>query len=197
MLKPAFIFDGRRVLDHLHAHLQNIGFQVSRQETHHIHTLYKIKMNVMFSRSQLVNCQLSCCFFCLQIETIGKKVTITRIPYTPAAVCPRIAAIEPPTKKAKVWNSLHLHARHARHSFLNLFIAGETFSCCWYTSNDRTMWLTAPLQCGGWEEEVEPSVQNCVNVIQECVWLLFLYISCQVATEHFRCSYTWTVSCTR
>ncbi|XP_031732218.1 UDP-glucose 6-dehydrogenase [Anarrhichthys ocellatus] len=63
MLKPAFIFDGRRVLDHLHSHLQNIGFQ---------------------------------------IETIGKKVTATRIPYTPAAVGPRIAVSEPPTKKAKV-----------------------------------------------------------------------------------------------
>uniref|UniRef100_A0A8D0A3F6 UDP-glucose 6-dehydrogenase n=1 Tax=Sander lucioperca TaxID=283035 RepID=A0A8D0A3F6_SANLU len=63
MLKPAFIFDGRRVLDHLHPHLQNIGFQ---------------------------------------IETIGKKVIATRIPYTPAAACPRIAASEPPTKKAKV-----------------------------------------------------------------------------------------------
>ncbi|KAF3687644.1 UDP-glucose 6-dehydrogenase [Channa argus] len=63
MLKPAFIFDGRRVLDHLHPHLQNIGFQ---------------------------------------IETIGKKVTATRIPYAPAAVCPRMSATEPPTKKAKV-----------------------------------------------------------------------------------------------
>uniref|UniRef100_A0A8B9H3C5 UDP-glucose 6-dehydrogenase n=1 Tax=Astyanax mexicanus TaxID=7994 RepID=A0A8B9H3C5_ASTMX len=28
MLKPAFIFDGRRVLDHLHPHLQNLGFQI-------------------------------------------------------------------------------------------------------------------------------------------------------------------------
>lgn len=28
MLKPAFIFDGRRVLDHLHIQLQNFGFQV-------------------------------------------------------------------------------------------------------------------------------------------------------------------------
>ncbi|XP_043919504.1 UDP-glucose 6-dehydrogenase [Protopterus annectens] len=28
MLKPAFIFDGRRVLDNLHTKLQNIGFQV-------------------------------------------------------------------------------------------------------------------------------------------------------------------------
>ncbi|XP_069487880.1 UDP-glucose 6-dehydrogenase [Ambystoma mexicanum] len=28
MLKPAFIFDGRRVLDNLHGELQNIGFQV-------------------------------------------------------------------------------------------------------------------------------------------------------------------------
>uniref|UniRef100_A0A673CHZ8 UDP-glucose 6-dehydrogenase n=1 Tax=Sphaeramia orbicularis TaxID=375764 RepID=A0A673CHZ8_9TELE len=63
MLKPAFIFDGRRVLDHLHPHLQNIGFQ---------------------------------------IETIGKKVTTARIPYTPAAVIPRISATEPPPKKAKV-----------------------------------------------------------------------------------------------
>ena len=29
MLKPAFIFDGRRVLDGLHNELQTIGFQVS------------------------------------------------------------------------------------------------------------------------------------------------------------------------
>uniref|UniRef100_A0A9J7ZJC0 UDP-glucose 6-dehydrogenase n=2 Tax=Cyprinus carpio TaxID=7962 RepID=A0A9J7ZJC0_CYPCA len=28
MLKPAFIFDGRRVLDHLHPQLQNLGFQI-------------------------------------------------------------------------------------------------------------------------------------------------------------------------
>ncbi|XP_016084424.1 UDP-glucose 6-dehydrogenase [Sinocyclocheilus grahami] len=28
MLKPAFIFDGRRVLDHLHSQLQNFGFQI-------------------------------------------------------------------------------------------------------------------------------------------------------------------------
>uniref|UniRef100_A0A3P9NNM6 UDP-glucose 6-dehydrogenase n=1 Tax=Poecilia reticulata TaxID=8081 RepID=A0A3P9NNM6_POERE len=62
MLKPAFIFDGRRVLDHLHAELQNIGFQ---------------------------------------IETIGKKVTSARIPYTPAIVGSRTASTEPPTKKAK------------------------------------------------------------------------------------------------
>ncbi|KAM9819921.1 UDP-glucose 6-dehydrogenase isoform 1-T1 [Syngnathus typhle] len=63
MLKPAFIFDGRRLLDNLHAHLQDIGFQ---------------------------------------IETIGKKVTETRIPYTPAAVCPRITSNEPPAKKNKI-----------------------------------------------------------------------------------------------
>ncbi|KAI4832415.1 hypothetical protein KUCAC02_015384 [Chaenocephalus aceratus] len=64
MLKPAFIFDGRRVLDHLHTQLQNIGFQV---------------------------------------ETIGKKVVASRIPYTPAAaICRSIPAPEPPTKKAKV-----------------------------------------------------------------------------------------------
>lgn len=40
----------------------------------------------------------------LQIETIGKKVTTTRIPYTPAAVCARTPASEPPAKKAKVWS---------------------------------------------------------------------------------------------
>uniref|UniRef100_A0A3Q1EPS5 UDP-glucose 6-dehydrogenase n=1 Tax=Acanthochromis polyacanthus TaxID=80966 RepID=A0A3Q1EPS5_9TELE len=60
MLKPAFIFDGRRVLDHLHHDLHTIGFQ---------------------------------------IETIGKKVTAARIPYTPAAVGARVPAPEPPTKK--------------------------------------------------------------------------------------------------
>lgn len=32
----------------------------------------------------------------------------------------------------------------------------------------RTAWLTAALQ-SAWEDEVEPSVQNWVNVIHECV----------------------------
>uniref|UniRef100_A0A3B5B3H8 UDP-glucose 6-dehydrogenase n=1 Tax=Stegastes partitus TaxID=144197 RepID=A0A3B5B3H8_9TELE len=63
MLKPAFVFDGRRVLDHLHHDLQTIGFQ---------------------------------------IETIGKKVTAARIPYTPAGVGARMPAPEPPSKKTKV-----------------------------------------------------------------------------------------------
>ncbi|XP_071264515.1 UDP-glucose 6-dehydrogenase isoform X2 [Salvelinus alpinus] len=64
MLKPAFLFDGRRLLDQLHPRLQNIGFQ---------------------------------------IETIGKKVTTSRIPYTPTAGVPRISINpEPPTKKTKV-----------------------------------------------------------------------------------------------
>ncbi|XP_067107265.1 UDP-glucose 6-dehydrogenase isoform X2 [Osmerus mordax] len=58
MLKPAFLFDGRRVLDHLHPQLQSIGFQ---------------------------------------IETIGKKVTSVRIPYTPSA-----SLAEPPSKKPKI-----------------------------------------------------------------------------------------------
>ncbi|KAL2098226.1 hypothetical protein ACEWY4_007433 [Coilia grayii] len=62
MLKPAFIFDGRRVLDHLHPQLQNLGFQ---------------------------------------IETIGKKVTPARIPFTPPAGMARISLIDPPAKKAK------------------------------------------------------------------------------------------------
>lgn len=60
MLKPAFLFDGRRVLDHLHPQLQSIGFQ---------------------------------------IETIGKKVTSARIPYTPSA---SISLSEPAAKKAKI-----------------------------------------------------------------------------------------------
>ncbi|XP_045567038.1 UDP-glucose 6-dehydrogenase [Salmo salar] len=64
MLKPAFLFDGRRLLDQLHPSLQNIGFQ---------------------------------------IETIGKKVTTSRIPYTPTAGVPRININpEPPAKKSKV-----------------------------------------------------------------------------------------------
>lgn len=62
MLKPAFIFDGRRVLDHLHSHLQSIGFQ---------------------------------------IETIGKKVTPVRIPFTPPAGVSRASLNEPPAKKVK------------------------------------------------------------------------------------------------
>ncbi|XP_076150818.1 UDP-glucose 6-dehydrogenase [Alosa pseudoharengus] len=63
MLKPAFLFDGRRVLDHLHPRLQNLGFQ---------------------------------------IETIGKKVTPSRIPFTPPVGMGRITLNEPPAKKAKV-----------------------------------------------------------------------------------------------
>lgn len=63
MLKPSFIFDGRRVLDDLHFRLQNIGFQV---------------------------------------ETIGKKVTIPRIPFTPTCEIPKISLHGPPVKKAKV-----------------------------------------------------------------------------------------------
>lgn len=150
MLKPAFIFDGRRVLDHLHPHLQNIGFQVSGQghsrKTHTFHkclgksTAHKftreerclvceqvkyfeeghaIKTSAVNRKLQesfhpqlslmAVSCArslVSLCYIaalvCLQIETIGKKVTSTRIPYTPAAVCSRISVSEPPTKKAKV-----------------------------------------------------------------------------------------------
>ena len=39
--------------------------------------------------------------FVFQIETIGKKVTASRIPYTQSAVCPSRVS-EPPTKKAKI-----------------------------------------------------------------------------------------------
>jgi len=94
MLKPAFIFDGRRVLDHLHAHLQNIGFQVSERgrERAPRHATPPHAHNVNKSR----------CLFSTQIETIGKKVTAKRIPYTPAAVGPRTATSETPAKKAKV-----------------------------------------------------------------------------------------------
>ncbi|KAL1791278.1 UDP-glucose 6-dehydrogenase [Sigmodon hispidus] len=62
MLKPAFIFDGRRVLDGLHNELQSIGFQ---------------------------------------IETIGKKVSSKRIPYTPREI-PKFSLQDPPYKKLKV-----------------------------------------------------------------------------------------------
>lgn len=101
MLKPAFIFDGRRVLDHLHPHLQNIGFQVSRLETH-IHFSYKSVDEPTATRTICRSASVILLLNSPQIETIGKKVTATRIPYTPAAVCPRISATEPPTKKAKV-----------------------------------------------------------------------------------------------
>ncbi|XP_041055000.1 UDP-glucose 6-dehydrogenase isoform X2 [Carcharodon carcharias] len=63
MLKPAFIFDGRRVLDDLHSKLQKLGFQV---------------------------------------ETIGKKVTEQRIPFTPTAEVSKFSLQEPPFKKVAV-----------------------------------------------------------------------------------------------
>lgn len=63
MLKPAFIFDGRRVLDELHPKLQKLGFQV---------------------------------------ETIGKKITVQRIPFTPTAEVPKFSLQEPPLKKVKL-----------------------------------------------------------------------------------------------
>ncbi|XP_057634991.1 UDP-glucose 6-dehydrogenase-like [Chionomys nivalis] len=62
MLKPAFIFDGRRVLDGFHNELQTIGFQ---------------------------------------IETIGKKVSSKRIPYTPGEI-PKFSLQDPPNKKPKI-----------------------------------------------------------------------------------------------
>ncbi|XP_048386864.1 UDP-glucose 6-dehydrogenase [Stegostoma tigrinum] len=61
MLKPAFIFDGRRVLDDLHSKLQRLGFQV---------------------------------------ETIGKKVTQQRIPFTPTAEVLKFSLQDSPFKKA-------------------------------------------------------------------------------------------------
>lgn len=90
MLKPAFIFDGRRVLDHLHSNLHSIGFHVSHLTKMHqtqqrttlwstlVYLLFLFIFNLMYD-------------FYLQIETIGKKVTATRIPYS----------AEPQTKKTK------------------------------------------------------------------------------------------------
>lgn len=83
MLKPAFIFDGRRVLDHLHSSLHNIGFHVS----------HVTKMHQTLRGTALENtvAYLPIYLFYLQIETIGKKVTTARIPYS----------AEPQTKKIK------------------------------------------------------------------------------------------------
>lgn len=87
MLKPAFIFDGRRLLDHLHPLLQEIGFQVRRHVSQVWATHPPHFISVFVSL--------------LQIETIGKKVTPARIPYNPAPVGPRVPPSEPPTKKTK------------------------------------------------------------------------------------------------
>lgn len=95
MLKPAFIFDGRRVLDHLHAHLQDIGFQVSTWEQ----SFKKNVQNKNEGRGPAGVTQAS--FVSMQIETIGKKVSTLRIPYSAAAVGSRLGAIEPPPKKSK------------------------------------------------------------------------------------------------
>lgn len=87
MLKPAFIFDGRRLLDHLHPLLQEIGFQVSRRASR-LALAYTARNQSVIIRA-----------FFVQIETIGKKVTPARIPYS--AVGPRATPSEPPTKKTK------------------------------------------------------------------------------------------------
>lgn len=91
MLKPAFIFDGRRVLDHLHPLLHDIGFHVSklRQMLSTVVYLFNSWFNSLIWINPI-----------LQIETIGKKVTATRIPYNAAPVG-RTTASEPPTKKTK------------------------------------------------------------------------------------------------
>lgn len=89
MLKPAFIFDGRRVLDHLHPTLHNIGFHVSdvtkMHQTQHFNTFAYLHFIDIFSFLRFFFS------FLLQIETIGKKVTTTRIPYS----------AEPQSKKTK------------------------------------------------------------------------------------------------
>lgn len=91
MLKPAFIFDGRRLLDHLHPLLQEIGFQVRR--------------HVCQVRATHPPTFITGFVSLLQIETIGKKVTPARIPYNPAPVGPRVPPSEPPTKKTKAWET--------------------------------------------------------------------------------------------
>lgn len=92
MLKPAFIFDGRRLLDHLHPLLQEIGFQVSRRAS---------RLALAYTARPARNQSVIIRAFFVQIETIGKKVTPARIPYSAAPVGPRATPSEPPTKKTK------------------------------------------------------------------------------------------------
>lgn len=65
MLKPAFIFDGRRVLDHLHPTLHNIGFHVSdvtkMHQTQHFNTfayLHFIDIFFILRFFSLFSCRL-------------------------------------------------------------------------------------------------------------------------------------------
>lgn len=91
MLKPAFLFDGRRLLDHLHPLLQEIGFQVSGQA---------LRLTQVSATRPAPNAPFIM-VSSVQIETIGKKVTPARFPYNPAPVGPRVPPSEPPTKKTK------------------------------------------------------------------------------------------------
>ena len=49
MLKPAFIFDGRRILDDLHDKLQHIGFQASCLPNSRKRDVFEKWWNVMYS----------------------------------------------------------------------------------------------------------------------------------------------------
>ena len=134
----------------------------------------------LHTKWKLVNCLpfsfYHFAFFCPQIETIGKKVIATRIPYTPAAVCPRITASEPPTKKAKVWKLAsppHMMQHIPLSTSLLLVkhyiqVQPPLVSTRLMIKKSRQAWLTAALQ-PVWEEDVEPSDKDWVNVIYECV----------------------------
>ncbi|KAK2115638.1 hypothetical protein P7K49_006264 [Saguinus oedipus] len=88
MLKPAFIFDGRRVLDGLHNELQTIGFQCpSRAEKQQYLKACYVPLSTSYLR---------------EIETIGKKVSSKRIPYAPSGEIPKFSLQDPPNKKPKV-----------------------------------------------------------------------------------------------
>lgn len=114
MLKPAFIFDGRRVLDHLHSHLHNIGFHVSRRENPP-HVLYKIKENV----------------WCLEKTSVHPAlVSVCRLKPSarkwPQRESPTPVNLPPRNPKPKTCPPTNTHT-HTAHSSVCLFlIANET-----------------------------------------------------------------------
>lgn len=185
MLKPAFIFDGRRVLDHLHSHLHNIGFHVSRQETRHthctLHILYKIKVNVWRLETRRVDCCsrsfiIVLLFFCVcRLRPSVRKWRQWESPTPQQLLVLESLPLNPPPRNPKP--KTYLIRTHTQHI--------PSFNCRWnisfgpgpstvgtrIISNKAKAVTNCSLQQVGWEE-VEPSVQNCVNVINECVLTL-------------------------
>lgn len=133
MLKPAFIFDGRRVLDHLHPHLQNIGFQVSRLETHlsytHIYFSYKSVDEPTATRTICRSASVILLLYLSTDRDDRQEGDSHENPLHPGSCLSSHQCHRTSHQESQSLNLISPHQSHTHtHSSLSLFIVGE---CQW------------------------------------------------------------------